>query len=58
VLGDGIRDLTSHWTQAAPLIVDKDYAEYAVTQTINGQTRMHIIGFMRDSDGQWRIDQL
>ncbi len=58
VLGDGIRDLTANWSQAVPLIVEKDYAEYAVTQTINGQTRMHIIGFIRDSDGQWMIDQL
>jgi len=58
VLGNGIRNMTRNWSQAIPLIVEKDYAEYAVRQTVNGQTRLHIIGFIRDSNGQWLIDQL
>lgn len=58
VLGDDIKTLTSYWSKAVPLIVEKDYAEYAVTQAVNGQTRLHIIGFSRDSNGLWNIEQL
>jgi len=58
VLGNDIKNLTSFWSKAVPLIVEKDYAEYAVTQTANGKTRLHIIGFSRDSNGQWGIEQL
>lgn len=58
VLGDDVKTLTSYWSKAVPLLLEKDYAEYAVTQTFNGQTRLHIIGFSRDSNGQWSIEQL
>ncbi|VAW74960.1 hypothetical protein MNBD_GAMMA15-813 [hydrothermal vent metagenome] len=58
VLGNEIQNLTGYWTQAIPIVLKSDYAEYAVKQTVNGQTRLHIIGFSRDSNGQWVIEQL
>jgi hypothetical protein len=34
-----------------------EYAEYAI-MNVQGEPRVHIIGFIRGTDGIWRIDQM
>jgi hypothetical protein len=58
VIGSEIRNLTGYWTSTIPIMLTNDYAEYALKQTVNGQTRLHIVGFSRDSNGQWVVEQL
>ncbi|MEE9494234.1 MAG: hypothetical protein V3W04_12730 [Gammaproteobacteria bacterium] len=57
-LGDSIGVMTANWGTATPIIIEKDHAEYAITQTYQNKTRMHLIGFSRGENGQWLIENL
>ena len=57
LLGSEIANLPGYWSSAIPILLEQDVAEYAVTQTVNGQERLHLIGFIRDDNGQWLIEQ-
>ena len=56
-MGINIANLPGYWSSIMPITLEQDFAEYALTQTVNGQTRLHLVGFVRDSNGQWKIEQ-
>ena len=58
-LGDGIRRLPDGWTKPELLRLSADeLAEYLVTETIDGESRIHFVVFVKSSEGVWLIEQL
>jgi hypothetical protein len=58
-LGDGIRRLPDGWTKPELLRLSADeLAEYLVTETIDGESQIHFVVFVRSSEGVWLIEQL
>ncbi len=57
-LDTAITTMTSFWSSATPISITDNFAEYAIRQTVDGQTRLHLIRFMRDDQGRWLIEDM
>jgi hypothetical protein len=57
-LGDQIRELPTGWSELRLIDTYGAYAEYLLSQTFEGQERLHIVVFVRDPNGRWFIESL
>jgi len=38
--------------------INADYAEYAINRTIDGLDQVFLIYFIRDENGDWKLDSM
>jgi len=38
--------------------INTDYAEYAINRTIDGENRLFLIYFVKDENGEWKLDEM
>ena len=58
-MGDAVRRLPDAWSQ--PQLVrfyGDDLAEYVLTETVDGESRIHVVVFAKSPEGMWLIESL
>jgi len=57
-LGANLSTVDDSWSDITPVTVQANYAQFTVTQTLNGQTYLYLVTFARNDDGTWSIAEL
>ena len=55
-LGASVTTLTSTWAQPREIATDTNFAQYAIMQTVNGSTQLHLMVFRKTSN-RWVLEQ-
>ena len=58
VLRPNMPQIVGEFSVLQPVTVGDTVASYAVNQTVNGVNRLFLVYFLRDADGDWRLDSM
>ena len=57
-LAPSLASIVGSYTPAQPHLIGAQYSEIAVTRSVNGQSRVFLIGLVAGPDGVWRVDSM
>ena len=55
-LGDEVRELPNDWAELKMVQTYGQFATFAVSSTVKGDTSLHLVRFVREANGRWLID--
>lgn len=57
-LQDELPTIASSFSELQLVDINTNYAEYAINRMIDGENRLFLIYFVRDRDGNWKLDRM
>jgi hypothetical protein len=53
-----VQEITANLGSMERMSIDTNSAEYIIPRTVNGERRLFIVTFVRDPEGNWRLNSL